>query len=119
MMKLILKSAFDLTNSVVVDGDLTLKTVWHNKEVIRSLAGAGATDDQGTYRDITVTITKAKKSDYSKLENILSGEFHLSTENFKNYYSVNSYSKDMSMESESELYFRTSFDMGTKMRRKI
>lgn len=117
-MKIIVKSASDLTNSIVFDGDVQLKSVWHNKESIRSLAGAGAVDDQGIYRDISVTITKAKKADYPKLESILSGTFHVSTENFKNYYNVESYTKDMTMESESESYFRSSFDFGTKMRRK-
>ncbi len=117
-MKIVIKSAFDLTKSAVFDGDLEIDTIFHNKESIRSLAGVGAVDDQGTYRDVKVTVTKAKKSEYPVIVSILSGTFHLSTENFRNFYNVDSYVKNFPMESEGEFYYKSSFDFGTKMRRK-
>ena len=71
------------------EGKLTYSTRIHNSYKVRTLAGAGHTFNNGTYKIIIVNVIYMNKTDIPVLENIiLNGILDIETEVGDNYYRV-------------------------------
>ena len=114
-MKIIFKSANNVTKSMIAEGNIILVVVKHNLQSIRTLAGAGSVTSVGSYNRLEVNLTKVKKSDALLLNEITSGRLHISTENFETYYNIVSTTSEIPRNSESQEYFSTTLTFEDKI----
>ena len=75
--------------NITFEGKINYSTKIHNSYRVRTLAGAGHTFNNGTYKIITVNVTYMNKTDIPILENIiLNSILDIETEVGDNYYRV-------------------------------
>lgn len=91
------------SRNITLEGKLSYTTRIHNFNKVRTLAGAGYTFNNGTYRSITVNVIYMDKTDVPMLENIiLNGVLDIETEVGDNYYRVACVNESLEYNDENE-----------------
>ena len=91
------------STSMTVEGKITYSTRIHNPSRVRTLAGAGYTFNNGSYRIIQLNIAYLEKKDIFKLENMmLSSVLDIKTEVGENFYKVACVNETFEYQDENE-----------------
>ena len=102
--------------NITFEGKLSPVTRIHNFNKVRTLAGAGYTFNNGTYRSLTVNVIYMNKVDIPVLENIiLNGVLDIETEVGDNYYRVACVNESLEYTDENETQVSVTLNFETNI----